>query len=41
MLQGHIQGLGGAELRARVDELLGQVGISEAAERVVRGYSGG
>jgi ABC-2 type transport system ATP-binding protein len=41
MLQGHIQGLGGGELRARVDELLGLVGIADSADRVVRGYSGG
>src|SRR5439155_10905954 len=41
MLQGRIQGLSGADLRARVDELLELVGIVDAAERVVRGYSGG
>ncbi len=41
MLQGRIQGEGGATLRGRVDELLDLVGITEAAERVVRGYSGG
>ena len=41
MLQGRIQGLGGTELRARVDELLELVGIVDAADRVVRGYSGG
>jgi ABC-2 type transport system ATP-binding protein len=40
-LQGHIQGMGGGELRARVDELLDLVGIADAADRVVRGYSGG
>ena len=38
MLQGRVQGMGGQALRARVDELLG---IAEAADRVVRGYSGG
>src|SRR5438067_357090 len=41
MLQGRIQGISGADLRARVDELLDLVGIVEAADRVVRGYSGG
>jgi len=41
MLQGRIQGMSGADLRARVDELLELVGIVEAADRVVRGYSGG
>jgi ABC-2 type transport system ATP-binding protein len=41
MLQGRIQGLGGRELRARVDQLLELVGIADAADRVSRGYSGG
>jgi ABC-2 type transport system ATP-binding protein len=41
MLQGRIQGMGGGELRQRVDELLALVGIADAADRVVRGYSGG
>jgi len=41
MLQGRIYGLGGAGLRARVDEVLELVGIADAADRVVRGYSGG
>jgi ABC-2 type transport system ATP-binding protein len=41
MLQGRIQGEGGATLRKRVDELLDLVGITDAADRVVRGYSGG
>ena len=41
LLQGRIQGVGGSELRARVDELLELVGIADAADRVVRGYSGG
>src|SRR6185437_6864528 len=40
-LQGRVQGLGGKELRSRVDELLGLVGIADAADRVVDGYSGG
>jgi ABC-2 type transport system ATP-binding protein len=41
MLQGRIQGLGGRPLRTRVGELLELVGLSEAADRVARGYSGG
>jgi len=40
-LQGRVQGLRGRELRARVDELLELFGLAEAADRVVRGYSGG
>ena len=40
-LQGRVQGLGGRALRARVDELLELVGIADAADRVVDGYSGG
>jgi ABC-2 type transport system ATP-binding protein len=41
MLQGRIYGLRGAALRTRVHELLELVGLTEAADRVVRGYSGG
>jgi ABC-2 type transport system ATP-binding protein len=41
MLQGRIQGMGGAALRGRVDELLALVGIADAADRIVKGYSGG
>jgi ABC-2 type transport system ATP-binding protein len=41
MLQGRIHGLGGAPLRARVEELLGLVGLHESADRIARGYSGG
>jgi ABC-2 type transport system ATP-binding protein len=40
-LQGHIQGMRGAELRTRVDELLETLGLAQAADRVVRTYSGG
>jgi ABC-2 type transport system ATP-binding protein len=40
-LQGRIQGLGGAKLRSRVDTLLELMGLSDAADRVVSGYSGG
>jgi ABC-2 type transport system ATP-binding protein len=40
-LQGQIHGLRGRALTARVDELLAQVGLDEAADRLVRTYSGG
>jgi ABC-2 type transport system ATP-binding protein len=40
-LQGQIYGLGGAMLRRRVDELLGRFGLADAANRLVRTYSGG
>ncbi len=40
-LQGRVQGLSGAALRSRVEELLELVGIADAADRVVKGYSGG
>jgi ABC-2 type transport system ATP-binding protein len=33
--------MGGRVLRKRVDEVLGLVGIADAADRTVRGYSGG
>jgi ABC-2 type transport system ATP-binding protein len=41
MLQGRIQGMSGRKLRERVQHLLEQLGIADAADRVVRGYSGG
>jgi len=41
MLQGHIQGMRGGALRARVDELLELLGLTDAADRIVRTYSGG
>jgi ABC-2 type transport system ATP-binding protein len=41
MLQGRVQGMSGRELRERCDELLALVGIADAADRVVRTYSGG
>jgi hypothetical protein len=41
MLQGRVQGICGRDLRARVQELLELVGTAEAADRVVKGYSGG
>jgi ABC-2 type transport system ATP-binding protein len=40
-LQARIHGLGGKDLRARVDELLEIFGLAAAADRVVDGYSGG
>jgi ABC-2 type transport system ATP-binding protein len=41
MLQGRVQGMKGKALKQRVEELLELVGISDSADRVVRGYSGG
>jgi ABC-2 type transport system ATP-binding protein len=40
-LQGQIYGLQGRELDERIDELLGQFGLADAGDRLVRGYSGG
>ena len=40
-LQGALHGLPRLERRKRGEELLGRVGLSEAADRKVRGYSGG
>ncbi len=40
-LQGQLQGMRGRELERRTDELLEQLGLSEAARRVARTYSGG
>jgi ABC-2 type transport system ATP-binding protein len=40
-LQGQLHGLRGRDLTARVDELLEQVGLADAADRLVRTYSGG
>jgi ABC-2 type transport system ATP-binding protein len=41
VLQGRVQGMGGQELRDRVDYLLDFVGIADAADRIVKTYSGG
>jgi len=41
MLQGRVQGMSGRKLRERVQHLLEQLGLADAADRVVRGYSGG
>jgi len=40
-LQGGLHGLSRAERRTRADELLARVGLTEAADRKVGGYSGG
>jgi ABC-2 type transport system ATP-binding protein len=40
-LVGRLQGLAGADLRARVGEMLARVGLVAAAERRIGGYSGG
>jgi ABC-2 type transport system ATP-binding protein len=40
-LQGHFHGMGGPDLKRRVDELLARFGLAEAARRVARTYSGG
>jgi ABC-2 type transport system ATP-binding protein len=41
MLQGRVQGMSGRDLRARTETLLELVGITEAADRIVKTYSGG
>jgi ABC-2 type transport system ATP-binding protein len=41
ILQSALHGLARGEAQARGDELLARVGLSEAADRKVRGYSGG
>jgi ABC-2 type transport system ATP-binding protein len=41
VLQGRMYGLRGPELKDRVDDLLQRFGLWDAANRVVRGYSGG
>jgi len=41
MLQGRVQDMGGVDLHKRVDELLELVGIADAADRIVKTYSGG
>jgi ABC-2 type transport system ATP-binding protein len=40
-LQGHFHGMGGRELRRRVDELLDRFGLADHAGRIARNYSGG
>jgi len=41
ILQGRLYGLRGAAVRARAEELLARFGLTDAAERLVRTYSGG
>jgi len=40
-LVGHLYGMRGPELRARIDETLELVGLTDAARRPIGGYSGG
>ena len=41
VLQGRVFGLRGRELRSRVDRLLAQLGLTDAADRIVGTWSGG
>ena len=41
LLQGHLYGMRGPSVRTRADELLEHFGLTEAAGRMVRTYSGG
>ena len=41
LLQGRIHNMSGSKLQKRVDEVLELVGLTDAAARVARGYSGG
>jgi ABC-2 type transport system ATP-binding protein len=41
VLEARIHGLGGASMRSRVDELLERFGLTEAARRLAKTYSGG
>jgi ABC-2 type transport system ATP-binding protein len=41
ILQGRLYGMRGGSVRARADELLGHFGLTEAAGRLVKTYSGG
>jgi ABC-2 type transport system ATP-binding protein len=41
LLQGHLYGMGGASLKRRVADLLERAGLTDAAKRPVRTYSGG
>jgi ABC-2 type transport system ATP-binding protein len=41
LLQGHLFGLRGAQAKRRADELLERFALTQAADRFVKGYSGG
>jgi ABC-2 type transport system ATP-binding protein len=41
VLQGRVYGMRGGALRSRAQELIERFGLSDAADRVVKGYSGG
>jgi ABC-2 type transport system ATP-binding protein len=41
LLQGAVFGMGGRALRERVDQLFAMLGLADAADRIVRTYSGG
>jgi ABC-2 type transport system ATP-binding protein len=41
VLHGEFHGITGRDLRQRVDEVLGRVGLADAADRLARTYSGG
>ena len=41
LLQGHLYDMGGDALRQRVEELLARFGLTEAADRIVKTWSGG
>jgi ABC-2 type transport system ATP-binding protein len=41
ILQGQVYGMRGNELKTRVQELLDRLGLTDAADRIVRTYSGG
>jgi ABC-2 type transport system ATP-binding protein len=41
LLQGHLYGLRGPSVRSRADQLLGHFGLSDAAGRLAKTYSGG
>jgi ABC-2 type transport system ATP-binding protein len=41
LLQGHLYGMGGPDLRRRTAELLDRFGLTEAADRIVTTWSGG
>jgi ABC-2 type transport system ATP-binding protein len=40
-LSARLQGMRGADLESRIEELLGRLGLADAGDRIVRGFSGG